>query len=200
MRDKEFIGGAVTMPMKLSIMSKLDELDDQAKTMGACNTITALPGGKLVGSNTDSAGIRDALAEVSFRGHGKPGMVIGAGGASRAAIYALLVHLGCSVVYLVNREPQKAKQLVIDITNSGLAQCQESVIVVESVDQARALQAPFYSVGCVPNNTPFTEGEKNARAIVDNLFRSDYKGVFLDMCFKPRVTQLVEIAEVPGRT
>ena len=55
MRDKEFVGGAVTMPMKLSIMSKLDELDDQAKTMGACNTITALPGGKLIGSNTEYA-------------------------------------------------------------------------------------------------------------------------------------------------
>ena len=53
MRGKDFVGGAVTMPMKLSIMNKLDGLDDQAKVVGACNTITILPGGKLVGSNTE---------------------------------------------------------------------------------------------------------------------------------------------------
>jgi quinate dehydrogenase len=53
MRGQDFVGGAVTMPMKLAIMSKLDGLDDQAKIMGACNTITALPGGKLIGSNTE---------------------------------------------------------------------------------------------------------------------------------------------------
>ena len=96
---------------------------------------------------SSSAGIRDALAEISPQGRGSPGMVIGAGGASRAAIHALLVHLGCSVVYLVNRDAQKSKQLVTNMVNSGFTKCQESVIVVESVDQARALQAPFYSVG-----------------------------------------------------
>lgn len=53
MREQDFIGGAVTMPMKLSIVDKLSGLDDQAKIVGACNTITKLPSGKLVGSNTE---------------------------------------------------------------------------------------------------------------------------------------------------
>lgn len=58
-------------------------------------------------------------------------MVIGAGGASRAAIYALLVYLGCSDVYLVNRDTSKAKQLVADMIQGGFAQCQNSVKVIE---------------------------------------------------------------------
>jgi quinate dehydrogenase len=125
-------------------------------------------------------------------------MVIGAGGASRAAIHALLVHLDCSVVYLVNRDIEKAKQVVENMTRSGFTHSR-SVIVVESVDHARILEVPFYGVGwvwpciilssflnclltsCVPNNTPSTQSEKTARAIADNLFRSDSKGVFLDM-------------------
>lgn len=148
---------------------------------------------------SSSVGIRDALAEISLQGRGKPGMVIGAGGAPRAAIYALLLHLGCSVVYLINRDTEKAKRLIGDMTESGFTHSQ-SIIVVESVEQSRTLHAPFYSVGCVcrcivsmssvlnqlssrcvSNSTPSTDNERRARAIADNLFRSDSKGLFLDM-------------------
>lgn len=173
MRSKDFVGRAVTMPMKLSIMNILDGLDDQAKVMGICNTITTLPGGKLIGSNTDSAAIRDALAEIWLQGRGKPGMVIGAGGASRAAIYAMLIHLGCSVIYLINRNTENANRLVRDMAKSGFTQSQ-SIIVVESAEQSRTLHAPFYGVGCIPNSTPSTEGERIARAIADNLFRPGF--------------------------
>lgn len=107
-------------------------------------------------------------------------MVIGAGGASRAAIYALLTLLGSSTVYLVNRDIPKASQVLTDMAQSEFSETRK-VVVVESVEQARILEAPFYCVGCVPNNTPVTEGEKTARAVADNLFRADSKGVFLDM-------------------
>lgn len=72
-------------------------------------------------------------------------MVIGAGGAFLAAIYALLIHLSCSVVYVVNRDTEKARQLVESMGKSGFTHCQ-SVIVIEYVDQARKLHGPFYSV------------------------------------------------------
>ena len=76
--------------------------------------------------------IRDALAEISSQGCGKPSMVIGSGWASRAAIHALLVHLDCSVVYLINRNIEKVKQVVEDMTRSGFTQ-NRSIIVVESL-------------------------------------------------------------------
>jgi hypothetical protein len=110
----------------------------------------------------------------------------------------MLIHLGCSVVYLINRNTENANRLVRDMAKSGFTQSQ-SIIVVESVEQSRTLHAPFYGVGwvqcwivlclilnhllprCIPNSTPSTENEKIARAIADNLFRPDSKGLFLDM-------------------
>ncbi len=73
-------------------------------------------------------------------------MVIGAGGASRAVIYALLGYLDCSAVYLVNRDPEKAKQVIVEMVASGFADAKEKIIVVESVEQAKTLDAPFYVV------------------------------------------------------
>ncbi|KAK0207640.1 hypothetical protein IW262DRAFT_1498482 [Armillaria fumosa] len=184
MKAEDFIAGAVTMPMKLAIMEKMDSIDDLARVVGAVNSITVTTDKKLVGSNTDAAGIRGALEEVSEAGMNLLGMVLGAGEASRAAIYAL--------------DPQKAEQVVAEMVASGFADAKEKVKVVESVEQAKILDAPFYVVGCIPNNTPTTEGEKSARAVAANLFRTERPGVFLDMCFKPRVTQLVETAESRG--
>ncbi|KAK0440929.1 uncharacterized protein EV420DRAFT_1485781 [Desarmillaria tabescens] len=64
-----------------------------------------------------------------------------------------------------------AKQVVAEMIAGRFADSKEKIIVVENVEQAKTLDAPFYVVG---------------------------PGVFLDMCFKPRITQLVEIAEPRG--
>lgn len=119
-KTEDFIAGAVTMPMKLPIMEKMDSIDDLARVVGAVNTITVTTDKKLVGLHS-VAGIRDALEEASEVGMNLPGMVLGAGGASRAAIYALLGYLNCSVVYLVHMDPQKAEQVVAEMVASGFA-------------------------------------------------------------------------------
>lgn len=90
-----------------------------------------------------AAGIRDALEEVSEAGRNLPGMVLGAGGASRAAIYALLSYLNCSAVYLVNRDPRKAEQVVAEMVANGFTDAKKKIIVVESVEHAKTLDAPF---------------------------------------------------------
>ncbi|KAK0238464.1 hypothetical protein EDD85DRAFT_788826 [Armillaria nabsnona] len=127
-------------------MEKTDSIDNLAQAVGAVNTITVTIDEKLVGSDAES-GIRDALEEVSETGRNLPGMVIGAGGASRAAIYALLGYLDCSAVYLVNRDPEKAKQVIAEMVAGRFADAKEKIIVVESVEQAKTLDAPFYVVG-----------------------------------------------------
>jgi shikimate 5-dehydrogenase len=53
MRADDFVGGAVTMPMKLSIIPELDGMDDRAKIVGAVNTIISTRDGRRVGSNTE---------------------------------------------------------------------------------------------------------------------------------------------------
>ncbi|KAK0444781.1 hypothetical protein EV421DRAFT_1902833 [Armillaria borealis] len=181
MKAEDFIAGAVTMPLKLPVLAKMDRINDLSRVVGAVNTITVTTDKKLVVCNTDAAGIRDVLEELSKTGRNVPGMVIGAGGASRAAIYALLGYLDCSAVYLVNRDPEKTKQVVAEMVASGFADAKQTIIVVESVEQAKTSEAPLYVVGCIPNNTPATEGERTARAVADNLFRTERPGGFLDM-------------------
>ncbi|PBK98969.1 hypothetical protein ARMGADRAFT_1073889 [Armillaria gallica] len=152
MKAEDFIAGAVTMPLN----------DDLAQVVGAVNTITVTTDKKLDGSNTDVVGIRDALEELSETGRNLPGMIIGAGRASRTAIYALLGYLDCSAV---NRDPEKAKQVIAEMVASGFADAKEKIMVMESVEQAKTLEAPFCVVG-----------EKSARAVADNLFRTEIPG------------------------
>lgn len=81
-------------------------------------------------------------------------------------------------MYLVNRDPEKTKQVVAEMVASGFADAKQTIIVVESVEQAKTSEANF---SCIPNNTPATEGERTARAVADNLFRTERPGGFLDM-------------------
>jgi shikimate dehydrogenase len=83
------VGGAnVTIPYKRAVMEHLDTVDPEAVRAGAVNTI-AKDGARLVGSNTDIAGIRSAMAEVGLEAGGATVVILGAGGSARAAAIAL---------------------------------------------------------------------------------------------------------------
>lgn len=85
----EDVGGAnVTIPHKLAVMEHLDVIDPEAVKARAVNTI-ANRAGRLEGSNTDVAGIRAAVADVGVEPRGADVVVLGAGGAARAAAVAL---------------------------------------------------------------------------------------------------------------
>lgn len=82
-------GGAnVTIPHKLAVMDHLDVIDPEALRARAVNTI-AKEGPRLVGSNTDIAGIRAAVADVGVNPRGADVVILGAGGSARAAAVAL---------------------------------------------------------------------------------------------------------------
>jgi shikimate dehydrogenase len=82
-------GGAnVTIPHKLAVIDHLDVIDPEALRTRAVNTI-AKEGQRLVGSNTDVAGIRSAIADVGIEPRGANVVILGAGGSARAAAAAL---------------------------------------------------------------------------------------------------------------
>ncbi len=87
LRESDVLGANVTIPHKLAVIDLLDALDDSARRVGAVNTIVNQDGA-LAGANTDAPGLAAALTEVG-RGHVTRGIVLGAGGAARAAIVAL---------------------------------------------------------------------------------------------------------------
>lgn len=93
-------GFNVTMPHKQSILPYLDKLDNLVKRIGAVNTVKQVKG-RLIGFNTDVAGFKDALRRFGWES-GKA-VVIGAGGACRAAITALAGSSPEIVVFDVNQ-------------------------------------------------------------------------------------------------
>ncbi len=103
-------GANVTIPHKGAVLPYLDEVTGDARLVEAVNTIV-VDGGRLRGSNTDVEGVRGALIEVagvSLRG--EPALILGAGGAARAAALAL-ARMGTALT-IVNRSPGPAARLV----------------------------------------------------------------------------------------
>jgi shikimate dehydrogenase len=88
LRAPEVAGANVTIPHKLTVMECLDRLDADALRARAVNTI-ANENGKLVGSNSDVAGIRAAMDELGLESRGANVVILGAGGSARAAAVAL---------------------------------------------------------------------------------------------------------------
>ena len=101
-------GLSVTMPLKQEIMAHLEKTDPLSAKIGACNTVLRAQDGKLYGFNTDVAGITGPLEKrMSLRG--AKVLVLGAGGAARAAVFGLR-DKGAEV-FILNRTPETAQKL-----------------------------------------------------------------------------------------
>jgi 3-dehydroquinate dehydratase / shikimate dehydrogenase len=107
-RELPLSGLSVTMPLKQEVMDHLENTDPISAKIGACNTIVRAQDGKLYGFNTDVGGIvRPLEKRLSLKG--AKVLVLGAGGAARAAVFGL-VDKGAEVMIL-NRTPQTAQKL-----------------------------------------------------------------------------------------
>jgi quinate dehydrogenase len=205
LKAADFGGAVITMPYKQTIIPFLDGTDDLVATIGACNNVYTSADGRLIGSNTDWRGVLGCLTASDERGVEKPALIFGAGGASRAAVFALSVHLKCPEIYVVNRDAAEVEGLAKD-TASMREAAGTRVVHVTSVEQARELETPFYIVGTVPDFAPESESEKTTFRIFEYFLASAGKspGVFLDMCFKPLETRKIKLARkhrwmtVPG--
>jgi 3-dehydroquinate dehydratase/shikimate dehydrogenase len=100
-REAGLQGFAVTMPFKRSILRALDWIDPLANRIGACNTV-ALQRGRWLGWNTDAAAVVEVLTK-RLRLAGSRILILGAGGAARAAAYAVRAE-GAEVVIMARRE------------------------------------------------------------------------------------------------
>jgi shikimate dehydrogenase len=99
----------VTIPHKLVARELADELSDAARAIGAVNTLTLREDGRIAGDNTDAGGLLDALGEPLP----ESALVLGAGGAGRAAAWALA---GAGVdVSVWNRTPARAAALAEEL-------------------------------------------------------------------------------------
>ena len=104
-------GMNLTMPHKIKVIPKLDELSQAAQIIGAVNTIVVREDGTLFGENTDGKGFVQALKNRNITPEGKNVMIFGAGGASKA-ISVECALAGAKKVTVVNRTKEKADALV----------------------------------------------------------------------------------------
>ena len=88
LREPDVAGANVTIPHKQAVMRHMDAVDAEAVKARAVNTIVR-DGGRLVGSNTDIAAIGSVIAGVGVEPKGAKAVILGAGGAARAAAVAL---------------------------------------------------------------------------------------------------------------
>jgi 3-dehydroquinate dehydratase/shikimate dehydrogenase len=114
-------GFSVTIPHKTAVMPFLDEISDEAKRVGAVNTVVSRDG-KWVGDNTDVHGVKAALASVAFNPEGKTVVILGAGGAAKAAVAALE---GAKDIKVLSRKevpeaPRYPCDLLINATPVGM--------------------------------------------------------------------------------
>ena len=107
-RDIPIHGLSITMPYKTAILSYLDNTDSHTTKIGACNTVVRAQDGNLYGFNTDSAGVVRPL-EQRITIEAAKILVLGAGGAARAAVYGLKER--GAEVYVLNRTFAQAQKL-----------------------------------------------------------------------------------------
>lgn len=190
--SNEKLGGlAVTIPLKLDIMEYMDELTESAKLIGAVNTVIPLGDGKFRGDNTDWLGIKNSLTRngVPEKASGVAGLVIGAGGTSRAAIYALY-KLGCSKIYMVNRTPSKLFELQKNFP------AEYNIEVLESVEQVEAVkEAVGIAVSCIPADKPLDAGLMSLlERALNKGGESNFAPTLLDAAYKPSTTPVMKLA------
>jgi shikimate dehydrogenase len=165
LRDPDVYGANVTIPHKLAVMPMMDRLSKAAKTIGAVNTIVN-QNGELVGHNTDAAGFLQGLEDERVYLRKKVAVMLGAGGAARAIAYALL-NSGVAKLWVYNRTPERAAELVKEFAKVGSAAVLKQEELPFIIRQAEIL-VNTTSVGMehsdaksgnkLPNESPLPEG------------------------------------------
>ncbi len=110
LRQFDCLGANVTAPHKQAVLALMDDLSDEVVALGALNTIVN-QSGRLIGANTDARGLARWMRQIGIDPAGRPALVLGAGGAARATVWAL-ADLGASSVRVLNRTLEHAQSLV----------------------------------------------------------------------------------------
>jgi shikimate dehydrogenase len=116
---REGRGGNVTVPFKEEAFRLADRLTERAERAGAVNTLKKLDDGRLLGDNTDGAGlVRDLTVNAGLALAGKRVLLLGAGGAVRGVLEPLLAERPRALV-IANRTPAKAERLAQAFADLG---------------------------------------------------------------------------------
>ncbi|KAI9892006.1 MAG: 3-dehydroquinate dehydratase (3-dehydroquinase) [Vezdaea aestivalis] len=204
--SRDFGGASVTIPLKLSVMPHLSSLSPAATAIGAVNTLLPLPATSktphpLHGENTDHTGIRHALRAAQAATSGA-GLVIGAGGTARAALYALYT-AGYSPVYILARDESKAGSLCEafkeGLKNAGELREEQEVLVMKHFEDAKVLSGTSVMVSTIPAAGEMDKVLKIGLAgALGTKDEGLGKRVFVEMAYTPEWTEGAVMATKAG--
>jgi shikimate dehydrogenase len=182
-----FRGVNVTIPHKETVMTIADRITDRATLIGAANTLSFTAEGQIYADNTDGIGFLENLRAGAPHWDPTAGaaVVLGAGGAARAVVSALL-DSGVPEVLLTNRTRMRAERIQDDFGNR--------VTVIDWVQAGNIVE----EAGLVVNSTSLgMVGKPELRVPLDGLLPGT---VVTDLVYAPLRTRLLHLAEEAGCT
>lgn len=185
-RRPNWLEFGVTAPYKQVAMGHLDEVEPGAAAIGAVNNGVRRDDGSLSGFNTDASGFTAAAESTGTSVASQQAVVVGAGGAARAVVWALL-DAGVESVFVANRTPQRARVLAESLSPYGN-------VVPGSLDDAHsatalgpaAIAVNVTTVGMTTDTVAFGVEDLRDQALV------------FDLVFVPPTTPLVRAATARG--
>lgn len=180
-----FVGANVTLPHKEKILSIADQISDRAALIGAANTLVFQPDGKIYADNTDGYGFIENIRQHAPNWQAKdgPALVLGAGGAARAIVSALL-EAGAPEVRISNRTRARADQIKSDFGGR-----------VGVVDWVKAGAEIEYAHTFV-NTTSL--GMTGKSALTVSLDKLNPETLVTDIVYSPLETELLKAARSKG--
>ncbi|HKV60042.1 MAG TPA: shikimate dehydrogenase [Ktedonobacteraceae bacterium] len=192
LRAPDLLGANVTIPYKEDVVPLLDECDGLAIRIGAVNTIVNR-NGKLIGYNTDAPGMLRALAECPgspFNSRDKEAVILGTGGAARAAAIALL-GAGAQSITLLGRDKARINILLDHLSATANRQINGALF---NGAEARAC---LRTADLVVNATSIGLKSSDDPLLIDvNLLPTS--SVVMDMVFNAGLTPLLQAARAHG--
>lgn len=183
------LGMNVTVPYKQEVINYLVEIEENAKVIGAVNTLVRTENG-YIGHNTDASGLLRSIQEEQAELKDKVCIMIGAGGASRAVAY-MLAKEGAKKVYILNRSIDKAIELA-NYINEWIGK--ELMVPLklsdwECIKESQCLVFQTTSVGMHPN--------VDQSPIEDERF-FDKVQMAVDIVYTPLETKFMKLAKAHG--
>jgi shikimate dehydrogenase len=177
----------ITVPHKEKVIPFLDDVTEDARLIGAVNTIE-VRGGRLIGHNTDGRGFLRSLREgTAFRPKGKRVLIVGAGGAARAIAFNLALN-GAAEIVLSDTDVKKAGRLAGDV--------QRTTKVRAGAVPPAGLRVHARDSHCIINATPLGLHRGDPMPVSRDLVREGH--LVCDLVYNPPITPLLKAAASRG--
>jgi shikimate dehydrogenase len=194
LRRDDWLGCNVTIPHKQGALALVDEVTEEARLIGAVNTVIKASDGRLIGDNTDAAGFLRALTgDAGWSPDGQEAVLLGAGGAALAVAVALL-RAGLTRLWLANRTAGRAEALAQTLRRS-FGQARLEVVALDPA----ALRRPLEGAGLLVNSTSvgMAHGPAPSETPIPITLLGGHLLVY-DLVYNPAETPLLHAARRAG--